>query len=81
MMKNYGNMAKKNWNSTVDFFVNPPEGAEHGLKLIQLKIWHHICFKNFWKEATFMLGQKNFQVKINSSINFVIFLLPDLHRY
>ena len=42
------------------FFVNPPEGAEHGLKLIELKIRHHIYFQNFWKIATFMLGQKKF---------------------
>ena len=65
----------------VAFFVNPPEGAEHGLKLIQSKIQHHIYFKNFWKIATFMLGQKNFQVKINSSIDFVFFRLSDLPRY
>ena len=39
----------------VAFFVNPPEGAEHGLKLIQSKIWDHIYFKNFWKIASVML--------------------------
>ena len=65
----------------VAFFVNPPEGAEHGLKLIESKIRHHIYFKNFWKIATFMLGKKIFQLKINSSIDFVIFRLLDLHRY
>ena len=63
------------------FFVNPPEAAEHGLKLIESKIWHHIYFKNFWKIATFMLGKKKFQVKINSSIDFVFFQVLDLHRY
>ena len=31
----------------VAFFVNPPEGAKHGLKLIKSKIWHHIYFKNY----------------------------------
>ena len=56
---------KKIQNSMVAFFVNPPEGTEHGLKLIELKIWHHIYFKNFWKIATFMLGQKkNFKSKL-----------------
>ena len=65
----------------VAFFVNTPEAAEHGLKLIESKIRHNICFKNFWKIATFMLDQKNFQVKINSSIDFIFFQLPDLHRY
>ena len=64
----------------VAFFVNPPEGAEHGLKLIESKIRHHIYFKNFWKVATFMLGQKNFQVKIKSFIDLVSFQLLDLHR-
>ena len=54
-------------------FANPPEGAEHGLKLIVSKIRHHICFKDFWKIATFILGQKKFQVKTNSSIDFVFF--------
>ena len=47
-------------NSLVSFIVNPPEGAEHGLKLIESKIRHHIYFKNFWKIATFMLGLKKF---------------------
>ena len=42
----------------VAFFVNPLEDAEHGLKLIKSKIQHHIYFKNFWKIATFILGQK-----------------------
>ena len=45
-------------NSMVAFFVNPPEGTEHGLKLIESKIWHHIYFKTFWKVATLMLGQR-----------------------
>ena len=36
----------------VEFFVNPPKGAEHGLKLIESKIRHHIYFKNFLKIVT-----------------------------
>ena len=41
----------------VAFFVNSPEGAKDGLKLIESKIWHHIYLhqpsKNtfFWKVA------------------------------
>ena len=45
--ENKGHRAKKNQNSMVAFFINPPEGAEHGLKLIQSKIRHHIYFENF----------------------------------
>ena len=54
------NQAKKNQNSKVAFLVNPLEGAQHGLKLIQLKIQQHIYFKNFLKVATFIFGPKNF---------------------
>ena len=60
MIKTKETMQKRIQNSMVAFFVNPPEGAEHGLKLIESKIRHHIYFKNFWKIATFMLGQKKF---------------------
>ena len=42
----------------VAFLVNPPEGTEHGPKLIEPKIQHHIYFKSFQKVATFMLGWK-----------------------
>ena len=45
-------------NSMVAFLVNPPEGTEHGPKLIEPKIQHHIYFKSFQKVATFMLGWK-----------------------
>ena len=44
----------------VAFFVNPPEGAEHGLKHIESKIGHHNYFKNFLKIATLMLDRKRF---------------------
>ena len=46
--------------STVAFFVNPPEGAGHGQNVVKSKIGQHFYFKNFWKVATFMLGQKKF---------------------
>ena len=45
----------------VAFLVNPPEGAEHGLKLIKSKIQQLIFFEIFWKVAIFMLDQKKFQ--------------------
>ena len=45
---------------TVGCFVNPPEGAEHGLKHIESKIGHHNYFKNFLKIATLMLDRKRF---------------------
>ena len=38
---------QKNQNSMAAFFANPPGGAEHGLKLIELKIQQQIYFKNF----------------------------------
>ena len=47
----------------VAFFVNSPDGAEHGLKLIESKIRYHIYLKNFWKIATFMLDQKKFSTQ------------------
>ena len=47
MMKTKVTRQKKIQNSTVAFFVNQPEGAEHGLKLIESKIRHHFYFKNF----------------------------------
>ena len=55
----------------VAFFVNPPEGAEHGLKLIESKIRHHIYFKNFWKIATFMLSQKKISSQNSNSRSFL----------
>ena len=54
---------QKNQNSMAAFFANPPGGAEHGLKLIELKIQQQIYFKNFWKLATFMLSQKKISGK------------------
>ena len=57
--------------ATVAFFLNPPKGAGHCQNIAESKIRQHFYFKKFWKVATFMLGQKNFQVKINSSIDFV----------
>ena len=81
MIKTKETRPKKIKNLTVEFFVNPPEGPEHGLKLSKLKIWNHIYFKNFWKIAFLMVGQKNFQVKIDSFIDFVSFQIPDLNRY
>ena len=44
--------------TTMDFFVNPPEGAEHDEKCVKSIIRQHFYFKNFWKVVTFMLGQK-----------------------
>ena len=60
MIKTNETMPQKPQNSMVAFFVNPPEDAKHGLKLNELKIWHQIYFKNFWKIVTFMLGPKKF---------------------
>ena len=40
--QNWGDQAKKIENSMVVFFVNPPEGAEHALKLIQIR--RHVYF-------------------------------------
>ena len=34
-------------NSVVDFFVNPPEGVEHGQKSVESKNGQHFYFKNF----------------------------------
>ena len=34
-------------NLMEEFFVNAPESTEHGLKLIESKIRHHVDFKNF----------------------------------
>ena len=45
-------------NPKVEFFVNPPEGTDHSLKCIKLKIKHHFNFKNFSKVTTSMLGKK-----------------------
>ena len=42
------------------FIVNPPEGADHSLKCIELKIGQHFYFKNFLKVPTLLLGQKKF---------------------
>ena len=69
--QNLKNQAKKIKNSILAFFVNPPEGAEYSLKCIKSKIGQHIYFKNFLKVATLLLDQKNFQVKINSLVDFV----------
>ena len=35
--------------STMDFFVNPPEGADHSLKCVESKIRRHFYYKNFSK--------------------------------
>ena len=60
--QNQCNQEKKIENSMVGFFVNPPEGAEHGLKCIELKIGQRIYFKNFLKAPTLLLGQKKFKI-------------------
>ena len=67
-------------NSMVVYFVNPPEGSEHSLKYNESEIQQHFYFKNFWNPTTLMLGQKNFQVKINSSFDFVSIWLLDSPR-
>ena len=78
-MKNYGNMAKKNWNSTVDFFVNLPEGARYCQNSIEIKIRHYFYFKKFKKLTIFIIGRKKIQVKIDSFIDFLKVL--DLHKW
>jgi len=35
---------KKIQNPMVEFFVNPPEGADHSLKWVELKIRQHFYF-------------------------------------
>ena len=47
--QNLWNQAKKIQNPSVEFFVNSPEGADHSLKCVKLKIRHHCYFANFWK--------------------------------
>ena len=58
--QNLWNQAKKIQNPTVEFFENPPEGAEHSLKYSELKIGQLFDFKNFLKVPTLLLGQKKF---------------------
>ena len=45
MIKTKETTPKEIQNSTMELFVNPPEGPEHGLKVIKSKLRHHIYFK------------------------------------
>ena len=50
--QNQKDQIRRNRNSRVASSVNPPEGANHSLKCVELKIQHHIYFKKFSKLTT-----------------------------
>ena len=64
----------------VEFFVNPPEGADHSLNASNRKSDNTFTSKTFKNKKLLCLRKKKFQVKINSSMDFVFFQLPDLQR-
>ena len=73
------NQENKIENSVVAFFVNPPEGIEHGQKCVETKNGHHFDFKNFSDLKLFLSAKNNFLVKKIHNVNIVFFLLLDLH--
>ena len=73
------NQANKIEHSTVAFFVNPPEGVEHGQKCVESKTDNTLSLKTF-PDLKLSFSAKNiFLVKKNHNLNIVFFLLLDLH--
>ena len=60
--------------SIVNFFVKPPEGAEHSLKCIKSKSQQHFYLRNFSRPSTLLLCEKSYLlVKKHRKVNLVIF--------